>query len=160
MDRAYVSPQSCGEIRLIYRLTRVDAPVIGENAVSQRLPMTLNLVLKAKGDRNSAAIDCREIARRWLAVGDVSSGGGELEKLTGKDGPLDLIGHQNIEQIETNLQIAHAAKSPTRDFRTDYLLKVFNYNSDAGRFEEAPLENQIDRDRILADENLKREFKD
>ncbi len=26
-------------------------------------------------------------------------------------------------------------------------------------FEEAPLENQIDRDRILADDSLKREFK-
>ncbi|WP_027579798.1 hypothetical protein [Bradyrhizobium sp. Ai1a-2] len=164
MDRAYVSPESCGEIRLIYRLTRVDAPVIGENAVSQRLPMTLNLVLKAKGegarDRNGATISCREIARRWLAISDVSSAGeGGLEKLTGKDGPLDLIGYQNIEQIETNLQIAHAPKSPTRDFRTDYLLKVFNYISDTGRFEEAPLENQIDRDRILADESLKREFK-
>jgi hypothetical protein len=160
MDRAYVSPESCGEIRLIYRLTRVDAPVIGENAVSQRLPMTLNLVLKAKGDRNGAAVNCREIARRWLAAGDVTAAGeGGLEKLTGKDGPLDLIGYQNIEQIETNLQIAHAPKSTTRAFRTDYLLKVFNYNSDAGRFEEAPLENQIDRDRILADENLKREFK-
>ncbi len=164
MDRAYVSPESCGEIRLIYRLTRVDAPVIGENAVSQRLPMTLNLVLKARGegarDRNGAAITCREIARRWLAVGDVSSAGeGALEKLTGKDGPLDLIDYQNIEQIETNMQIAHAPKSPTHDFRTDYLLKVFNYDHDARRFEEAPLENQIDRDRILADENLKREFK-
>ena len=164
MDRAYVSPESCGEIRLIYRLTRVDAPVIGENAVSQRLPMTLNLVLKAKRegarDRNGAAITCREIARRWLAVGDISSAGGpSFEKLTGKDGPLDLIDYQNIEQIETNLQIAHAPKSPTHDFRTDYLLKAFNYDQDAGRFEEAPLENQIDRDRILADENLKREFK-
>lgn len=160
MDRAYVSPESCGEIRLIYRLTRVDAPVIGENAVSQRLPMTLNLVLKAKGDRSGAEISCREIARRWLAVGDVAAAGeGGLEKLTGKNGPLDLIGYANIEQIETNLQIAHAPKSQTRDFRTDYLLKVFNYIGDAGRFEEAPLENQIDRDRILADENLKREFK-
>jgi hypothetical protein len=160
MDRAYVSPDSCGEIRLIYRLTRVDAPVIGENAVSQRLPMTLNLVLKAKGDRNGVAIGCREIAGRWLAVGDVTTAGeGGLKKFIGKDGPLDLIGSENIEQIETNLQIAHAPKSPMRDFRTDYLLKVFNYHSDAGNFEEAPLENQVDRDRILADENLKREFK-
>ncbi len=44
-----------------------------------------------------------------------------------------------------------------RDFRTDYLLKVFRYN--ARLFEEAPLENQIDRERILADESLKRDFK-
>jgi hypothetical protein len=46
-----------------------------------------------------------------------------------------------------------------RDFRTDYLLKVFRYNAPTQTFEEAPLENQIDRDRILADEGLKREFR-
>ena len=62
-------------------------------------------------------------------------------------------------RIETNLQIAHAPKSAVRDFRTDYLLKVFDYDRAAHRFEEAPLENQIDRDRILADDNLRREFK-
>src|ERR1700738_1859270 len=65
MDRAYVSPENCGEIRLIYRLTRTGVPPIGENAVSQRLPMTLNLVLKAKGDGTDASLTCREIGRRW-----------------------------------------------------------------------------------------------
>ena len=57
------------------------------------------------------------------------------------------------------MQIAHAPKSAVRDFRTDYLLKVFRYETATRSFEEAPLENQIDRDRILADENLKRDFK-
>ena len=66
---------------------------------------------------------------------------------------------ENIDRIETNLQIAHAPKSAVRDFRTDYLLKVFDYDRAAHRFEEAPMENQIDRDRILADDNLRREFK-
>ena len=47
MDRAFVSPESCGEIRLIYRLTRT-APA-GEDDASPRLPMTLNIVLKARG---------------------------------------------------------------------------------------------------------------
>ena len=46
-----------------------------------------------------------------------------------KDGPLDLIEPENIDRIETNLQIAHAPKSAIRDFRTDYLLKVFDYNA-------------------------------
>jgi hypothetical protein len=153
MDRAYVAPATCGEIRLIYRLTRTDVPPIGENAVSQRLPMTLNLVLKAKAD--GTAIACREIARRWLATGAAPS----METLLGKDGPLSLIGTENIDRIETNLQIAHAPKSALRDFRTDYLLKVFDYNGQAARFEETPLENQIDRDRILADDRLRRDFK-
>ena len=162
MDRAYVEPTNCGEIRLIYRLTRTDVPLIGENAVSQRLPMTLNLVLKAKSglgiDRSGAS--CREIARRWLAAGELSLTGATLaERLLSKGGPLDLISHENIDRIETNLQIAHAPKSAVRDFRTDYLLKVFNYDRQAQRFDEAPMENQIDRDRILADENLRRDFK-
>jgi hypothetical protein len=160
MDRAYVSQADCGDIRLIYRLTRSDAPSVGENAVSPRLPMTLNVVLKAKGESKGAAITCSEIARRWLAAGDLSLTGVELaEKLLASDGPLDLVGPQNIDRIETNLQIAHAPKSAARDFRTDYLLKVFRYDAAAQRFEEAPLENQIDRERIEGDENLKRDFK-
>ena len=169
MDRAYVSEANCGEIRLIYRLTRTDVPATGDHAagddaLSPRLPMTLNLVLKARNDNardgNGAAVTCAEIARRWLAAGDWPLTGAELvEKLTSSDGPLDLIGPENIERIETNLQIAHAPKSPVRDFRTDYLLKVFDYNAQTQTFEEAPLENQIDRARILANAKLRRDFK-
>jgi hypothetical protein len=164
MDRAYVSEAHCGEIRLIYRLMHTDALLTGDNAVSPRLPMTLNLVLKAKSDhasdRNGVALTCSEIARRWLAAGELSLTGTELAaKLLAKDGPLDLVRDDNIDRIETNLQIAHAPKSAIRDFRTDYLLKVFRYDAQAQRFEEAPLENQIDRDRILADESLKRDFR-
>ncbi len=158
MDRAFVREADCGEIRLIYRLTRTNAPDIGENAVSPRLPMTLNLVLKAKTEGQSIA--CSEIARRWLAAGELSLTGSELvAKLLAKDGPLDLISYANIDRIETNLQIAHAPKSAVRDFRTDYLLKVFRYDPQARIFAEAPMENQIDRDRILADDGLKHEFK-
>jgi hypothetical protein len=162
MDRAYVSPDTCGEIRLIYRLTRTDVTEAGDAAASPRLPMTLNVVLKAKGaiDAGAKAITCSEIARRWLAAGDLSVTGAELAaKLTSNEGPLELIGPENVYRIETNLQIAHAPKSAVRDFRTDYLLKVFDYNAQSQAFEEAPLENQIDRERILADQNLRRDFK-
>ncbi len=163
MDRAYLSEANCGEIRLIYRLTRTDAPAAGD-AVSPRLPMTLNLVLRAKDhnaiDGKGAALTCAEIARRWLAAGDWPLTGAALaEKLTSEGGPLDLVGPENIDRIETNLQIAHAPKSPIRDFRTDYLLKVFDYDARTRAFEEAPLENQIDRERILTDNNLRRDFK-
>jgi hypothetical protein len=161
MDRAYLSEGNCGEIRLIYRLTRTGAPEAGDRAISPRLPMTLNVVLKAKGDDAvDGSASCAEIARRWLAAGDLPQTGAELaEKLVSGDGPLDLIQPENIDRIETNLQIAHAPKSPARDFRTDYLLKVFHYSAPKQVFEEAPLENQIDRDRILADDRLRRDFK-
>jgi hypothetical protein len=162
MDRAYVSPETCGEIRLIYRLTRVDTAA-GESE-PLRLPMTLNVVLKAKGAKTLAAgdiaITCRDIARRWLATAEWPQAGADLAtRLMSPGGPLALIEPVDIDRIETNLQIAHAPKSAVRDFRTDYLLKVFRFNTQARVFEEAPLENQIDRDRILADENLKRDFK-
>jgi hypothetical protein len=149
MDRTYVAEASCGEIRLIYRLTRI-TKAAGDDAASPRLPMTLNLVLRARSE--GAAITCAEIARRWLAV----SGSGALSE---KHGPLDLIRHENIDRIETNLQIAHAPKSVIRDFRTDYLLKVFRYDGTAGIFAEAPMENQIDRARLLADDGLKQDFR-
>jgi hypothetical protein len=164
MDRAYVAPESCGEVRLLYRLTQTHAQAIGEAAVTPRLPMTLNLVLKAKGDHavdaSGKAITCAEIARRWLAAARVTATGTELaETLAAKGGALDLIAPENIHSIETNLQIAHAPKSATRDFRTDYLMKVFNYDAASKTFVETPLENQIDRGRLLADESLARDFR-
>jgi hypothetical protein len=163
MDRAYVSPDSCGEVRLIYRLTRIKPMEAGENT-SPRLPMTLNIVLKAKGghaaDGSGAALTCSELARRWLTAGESPPSGVELvTRLNSNDGPLDSIKPENIDRIETNIQIAHAAKSAARDFRTDYLLKVFRYNAQSREFEEAPMENQIDREKIFADAGLKREFR-
>jgi hypothetical protein len=162
MDRAYVVETNCGEIRLIYRLTRTNMPAGSE--ASSRLPMTLNVVLRAKGeravDRESKPITCAAIAERWLATSDLSVTGRDLAaKLQAKGGPLDLVMPENIDRIETNLQIAHAPKSPRRDFRTDYLLKLFRYNAQARSFEEAMLENQIDRAHVLADAALARDFK-
>jgi hypothetical protein len=160
MDRSYVSEANCGEIRLIYRLVRTDVPEAGEDAVSPRLPMTLNVVMNAKGEGLKKAITCAEIARRWLAAGDWPQTGVELaKKLVSADGPLDLVVPANIHRIETNLQIAHAPKSAVRDFRTDYLFKVFDYDPALQVFEQSPMENQIDRDRILADAKLKADFK-
>ena len=164
MDRAYVSPETCGEVRLIYRLTHVDDAAVGENAeVPLRLPMTLNVVLRAKGEkasgRNGIAITCQDIARRWLATAEWPQTGADFAiRLRSAGGPLEFVEPVDVDRIETNLQIAHAPKSAVRDFRTDYLLKVFRYNGKARTFEEAPLENQIDRDRLLADDNLRRDF--
>jgi hypothetical protein len=164
MDRAYVDPKTCGEIRLIYRLAQIDAPLVGDHQGSARLPMTLNLVLKAnaddKADDKAANLPCAEIARRWLAAGEWTLKGAELaEKLASPGGPLDLVRPDHIGRIEANLQIVRVAQSPAREFRTDYLLKVFDYNSKTQSFEEATLENQIDRERIMADEKLRRDFK-
>jgi hypothetical protein len=164
MDRAYVMPDACGEIRLIYRLTRLDEGLVGEAAVSPRLPMTLNVVLPAKRASlpggGGAALTCKDIANRWLASGSWPQTGADLAKqLVAPGGPLELIEPADVDRIETNLQIAHAPKSADSDFRTDYLFKVFRYNAEKHAFEEAPLENQIDRDRLLADDGMRTDFK-
>jgi hypothetical protein len=164
MDRTYLSKENCGEIRLIYRLVDTKAAPLGDHAITPRLPMTLNLVLRTKGDRatdkNGKSLTCAEIARRWLAAGEATLTGAALaEKLSSDGGPLESILPENIERIETNFQISHTTSSGGRDFRSDYLLKVFDYDEETRAFEEATLENQIDVKRILADEKLKREFK-
>jgi hypothetical protein len=162
MDRAYVAPEACGEIRLIYRLTRLDEAPVGEIKVSPRLPMTLNVVLRAKGETPTGAIamTCAEIAGRWLAIASWPESGVDLAaRLTSPGAPLELVAPLAVYRIETNLQIAHAPKSPTRDFRTDYLLKVFKYDAAAKAFDESPMENQIDREKILRDDRLKADFK-
>ena len=163
MDRAYLSPETCGEVRLIYRLTRMGESPAGDDASSSRLPMTLNVVLRAKGEKSLApggiAVTCKDTAQRWLATAEWPQTGADLAvRLISAGGPLEFVEPVDVDRIETNLQIAHAPKSAVRDFRTDYLLKVFRYNAQARLFEEAPLENQIDRDRILADDNLRRDF--
>lgn len=155
MDRAYVAPGTCGEIRLIYRLTRIG----GGGASPPRLPMTLNLVLRAK-EPDDASLTCMVIARRWLAMADITEIGAQLAaRLREPDGALASVSAVNIDRIETNLQIAHIPKSDTQAFRTEYLQKVFRYDAPARLFRELPLENQIDRDRLLADTALGRSFK-
>lgn len=153
MDRAYVAPQTCGEIRLIYRLTRTTA---GDKP--PRLPMTLNLVLHAKQPQEM--ISCAELAARWLAASALTETGAALAaRLTARDGPLATVHAAQIDRIETNVQIGHRPQSTAQDFRTDYLQNVFKLDPMAQQFQQAPMENQIDRDRLLADPALGREFR-
>ena len=112
------------------------AAATGEDAASPRLPMTLNVVLKAKGDAvDATAADHLRRDRAALArCRRLSLTGAELAaKLTGEGWPARSDRPENIDRIETNLQIAHAPKSAVRDFRTDYLLKVFDYDAQAQR---------------------------
>jgi hypothetical protein len=152
MDRAYVAEEQCGEIRLIYRLARFDTNPDGSRSAT-RLPMTFNLVMKARDarqvDASGKPITCAEVARRWLDNGD-------WQGLIGsRTAPYDAM----IDRIETNIQISISPKSALHDFRSDYLLKVFKYDAVSKTFAESTLENQIDRDRILADDTLRRDFK-
>jgi hypothetical protein len=162
MDRAFLAPENCGEIRLIYRLTRMN-PVAPD--VPHRLPMTLMLVMKARGSQAVAASDaqisCAEIARRWLATAnDRSTGTALAVRLMSPSGPLAFVRPEDLKQIETNIQIGHVSKSATHRFQADYLMNVFRRDPVSGVFVAAPLENQVDRARLLGDSRLAAEFRD
>lgn len=163
MDRKYKSPDTCGEIRLIYRLSYAAlVPTQGssgekkmERSLSSRLPMTLNLILNAKdsGDPRS----CSEIAQAWLDIGKLSETGEALaRRLTAAGSVLEWSKLGSIVRLETNLQIARAPVGVVQDFggHADYLLKVFDRvsrpSSKTFEFRETTLENQIDR-RVIAD---------
>jgi hypothetical protein len=162
MDRAYVSPGNCGEIRLLYQLRRRSdaAEAIANNTVR---PVVLNIVLKAsthsQADRSGI---CSNIARRWLAIPDSSSlSASDLAtKLMSKSGPLELVEVANIDRIELNIQVGRAPQRVFGEARADYLLKVFHYDVRSKRFTDGPMENQIDRERILRNEDLKRDFRE
>ncbi|ABD08641.1 conserved hypothetical protein [Rhodopseudomonas palustris HaA2] len=151
MDRGFVAADGCGEIRLIYR-------PIDDAAGGRRLPMTLNIVLRARGAEPGIA--CREIARRWLATGEWPDKGADLaRRLVAADGPLAPLGPAAIDRIEVNLQIATMPAATGGDFRADYLMQVFRFDAVSQRYQAAPMENQIDRDRLLADRDLGSQFK-
>ena len=155
MDRAFVSPETCGEIRLIYRpITNHDSR--NKDDPPARLPMTLNLIMKAKPA--GADTTCAELARRWLALADQPPASEQTEMLTAKGGALEWITRDAIDRIEINVQIARAS-ADANDFegRADYLMKVFRF--DGLNFVESPMENQIDAARIRRDEKLLADFK-
>ncbi|HEX7792539.1 MAG TPA: hypothetical protein VF467_18675 [Afipia sp.] len=156
MDRAYVAPKQCGEVRLIYRPIANSLSTRKESPPS-RLPMTLNLVMKAR-PANVRDATCAELARRWLALADQLPAPEHAAMLTARGGALEWIAHHAIDRIEIDVQIARAS-ADAKDFegRADYLMKVFRQYGK--RFEESPLENQIDVARIQADAKLLADFK-
>lgn len=156
MDRAYVSPEECGEIRLIYRPI-ANSDSANKEAPPLRLPMTLNLVMKAK-PASASDVTCAGLARRWLALADQPPTTERATMLTVKGGALEWVTREAIDRIEIDVQIARAS-ADVNDFegRADYLMKVFRY--DGTRFAESPLENQIDAARIRADVALAADFK-
>jgi hypothetical protein len=163
MDRAYKTPAACGEVWLIYRPI-ANYGVRSQNGVaaSARLPMTLNLVLNVRNDEDPQTVTCAEFARRWLALRDMPDTGVDLASaLAAKGGALEFVKPSHIARIETNIQIAHASANPNDfDARADYLMKVFNYDGATKSFSESPMENQIDREKLLYDAPLADEFRE
>jgi hypothetical protein len=175
MDRAYVDPEHCGEIRLIYRLAY--QVIAGGEVVASRLPMTINLLFHARnpGDKET----CADLAKRWLEAPRVSG----YQLPTSKDeqtavvdrllndvepsflGPgrvLDLtrLTPAYLKDLEVNMQLNRTPSAVRRDFGADsiYLLKVFRWQGAEQTFAEHTLENEPDLEKIDADPALREEL--
>ena len=165
MDRIDRDPESCGELRFIYRLyyegetipSGNDVGKIDPAVVRSRLPMTLNLILKmrAPGDTRTS---CRDIARLWLEAAkrmvSMPPGRRQADYLVSAAGPLNpklRVRQAQFDRIEFNLQILRAPASYVEDFgtRADYLLAIFRFDGERGFRELKPLENQINRELLL-----------
>jgi hypothetical protein len=153
LDRTYKQASSCGEIRLLYRLEyRRDT---NEGIAMSRLPMTFNLIMKAKAP--DGLTTCQDVAKRWLAAGDSAlTGSAYVDYLFSPRGPLSLIAPALVERIETNLQALRMPSASVPEFggHAEYVLKVFDWNAQTRRFNETALENMIDRSKLLADATL------
>jgi hypothetical protein len=154
MDRAWAyldrDPDSCGEIRFVYRLTyHIELAKGSGRFLDSRLPMTLNLVLRAHDLGDS--ISCADIAKRWLDTPDHPA---DLKEIADTLANCD---QRHVDRVEINMQSARwTASSPgSKDFggRADYILRVFAFDTERGIFAPTVMENQIDRDRLLKPEN-------
>lgn len=165
MDRAFRPARNigsnraaaCGEIRFIYRFGYRET--MGGKQVASRLPLTLNLVMRAR--RPGQTEDCAAIAKRWLdlparlATQAGSDAAATAQIYLDVKGPLALLRPDQIDRIEVNMQILRLPALTKEDFGThaEYLLSVFNWDRDRKLFDEDRLENQIDPNLGLPNRN-------
>ena len=160
LDRSFRPPRIkgarredfCGEVRFIYRFGYVEARAGAQYA--SRLPLTLNVVMRSK--TRETPLSCAEIARSWIRFGSVQpanfvaddkKAAAVAAALTGPSSPLAAVSRANFDRIELNMQIMRIPAAEKKDFGThaEYLLKVFNFDSQTQQFVETKLENQLDR---------------
>lgn len=150
-DRRAFAPDTCGELRLIYRLA-YDTQIDGQR-VSSRVPLTVNVVRWI-----SASTPCAVQAKRWLVLH--TSGAALANELSASEGALGeaALGDTLAKSVEVNLQSVRwpATVRPNMTGHAEYLLKVFRVRSD--RWEEGSLENTPDLQLLAAQPNLRREL--
>lgn len=137
-DRAPFAPGSCGETRLVYRLTyALDA----ERA--SKLPMTLGVEIAAPPE----GADCRRAAERWLepATTDARSRAAWLRSEAGPLSPARTRLTASAGRVVVNLQLVRWPSTVRPDLggHAEYLLRSFR-NDDAGVLRPELLENTVD----------------
>lgn len=150
VDRRVFAPETCGELRLIYRLA-YHSQVKGKTAAS-RVPMTVNVVRWVNDPG----------CHRWLpAMARVaeSSASDAAASWTAMGAPLspELFAITSTKSVEVNLQSVRwpSTVRPNMAGHAEYLLRVFHRESTHGPFVAAPLENTPDVARLSRDAGLR-----
>ncbi|HEV7600557.1 MAG TPA: hypothetical protein VGO49_09915 [Bradyrhizobium sp.] len=162
MDKAFKVPESCGEIRFIYRLFYEGKLERDHTLVRSRLPMTLNLVLTARAPEDKAT--CKDIAQKWLQPGPANeTSKAAADRLVSVKGPLGNLRRSQLLRLEMNVQILRASASSVQDFgtRAEYVLAVFDFDAGKNTVVAADhLENQIDGRALTANADLRKQLVD
>ncbi len=151
IDRRAFAPDTCGELRLIYRLA-YDHTIAGQRLHS-RVPFTLNVVRWLP-----ASPTCRAQAQRWLV--EAAEGAALARALTAPAAPLGEAALRDTvaKSVEVDLQSVRwpATVRPNMTGHAEYLLKVFRVHAD--RWEEGALENTPDLTLLQARPELRTEL--
>lgn len=137
MDRTVFNPGTCGEVRLIYRLSY--AKTQQQTLIQSRLPMTLNAVFKLP-----AAPNCQTVAKQWSSQ---------------QKPPLKAwVTLANLKSLEVNLQAVRWPSTIRGDMggHAEYFLRVYKLRNKT--FVAAPMENTPDVARLQNDSSLRTEL--
>jgi len=139
MDRAVFNPDTCGELRLIYRLA-YQKPQAGV-VIASRLPMTVNVVFLLPSEPT-----CAQQAKLWLNLSD--------------EALLAAVDRSHLKSVEINLQAVRwpATIRPDMGGHALYFLRVFKEKTPHGPFELSPLENTPDVEKLTHTKPLRDEL--
>lgn len=143
LDRKPFSPEHCGEVRFVYRLSyRTDTRT---GPVASRLPMTINIVEFVPRDRDGT---CVAAAQSWLRPGEQREETAFARWIVSQDGPLARSRRSawRRKSLELNFQSVRwpSTVRPSLGGHAEYVLRAFRASEQAPFLESMPLENTID----------------
>jgi hypothetical protein len=154
IDRAPFHQQSCGEVRLVYRLAY--STTVKQTPVSSRLPATLGLEIPMP----APATGCAEVARRFVPPKRLE-GDALATWLTAPAGPLEsALPALREAKLVANVQQLRwpSAVRPDLAGHAEYLLRAFRLDASVNRYAPVTLENTPDLERFANDKALQNEL--
>jgi len=158
LDRASFAPKTCGEMRLIYRLSyQSQTP----KPVYSRLPMTLMMKFEMPFDKNVGTRSCLPFVEDWVWPQGSDHWDSKTLVEWMKQKPLNAQYFQaaNFHSLEVNLQALRVPATVHRNLggNAHYLLRVFKMAE--GHAVPSTLENTPDIPKLKKDPGLLAELK-